>query len=128
MNLTEPEAGSDLGEVSTRAVPDGKERWRISGTKIFITWGEHDLADNIVHLVLARGVGAPAGTKGLSLFLVPKYLVGSGGRLEQRNTLRCLRVEDKLGIHASPTCVMEFDGALGELVGDEQGGIPRCSP
>jgi alkylation response protein AidB-like acyl-CoA dehydrogenase len=123
MNLTEPEAGSDLGEVRTSGIRDTDGRWRISGTKIFITWGEHDMAENIVHLVLARTPGAPAGTKGLSLFLVPKVMVTSDGTLGQSNTLHCLRVEEKLGIHASPTCVMEFDKAVGELVGDEHGGI-----
>jgi 3-(methylthio)propanoyl-CoA dehydrogenase len=123
MNLTESEAGSDLGAVRTQAVRDHEGHWRISGTKIFITWGEHDLAENIVHLVLARTPGAPAGTKGLSLFLVPKCMVDTEGRLGQRNTLRCLRLEEKLGIHASPTCVMEFDAAYGELVGEEHGGI-----
>lgn len=123
MNLTEPEAGSDLGEVRTRAVPAGDGTWRVSGTKIFITWGEHDLADNIVHLVLARTEGSPPGTKGLSLFVVPKVLVAGDGSLGGRNAVRCLRVEGKLGIHASPTCVVEYDEAVGELVGEEHGGI-----
>ena len=122
MNLTEPEAGSDLGEIRTQAVPDGQGNWHISGTKIFITWGEHDMAENIVHLVLARTPGAPAGTKGLSLFLVPRVTVTADGALGQPNALRCLRLEEKLGIHASPTCVMEFDRAVGELVGSEHGG------
>jgi alkylation response protein AidB-like acyl-CoA dehydrogenase len=123
MNLTEPEAGSDLGEVRTLASPDQDGRWRITGTKIFITWGDHDLAENIVHLVLARTPGAPPGTKGLSLFVVPKVLVEADGSLGQPNTIRCLRVEQKLGIHASPTCAMEFYHAVGELVGEECGGI-----
>ena len=123
MNLTEPEAGSDLGEVRTQAVPDGEGTWHISGTKIFITWGEHDLAENIVHLVLARTPGAPPGTKGLSLFLVPKVMVTPDGTLGKPNGVSCLRLEEKLGIHASPTCVMEFDQAVGELVGTEHGGI-----
>jgi alkylation response protein AidB-like acyl-CoA dehydrogenase len=123
MNLTESEAGSDLGEVRTQAHQNGDGDWRISGTKIFITWGEHDLTDNIVHLVLARTPGAPAGTKGLSLFLVPKVLVAPDGALGARNSLRCVRTEEKLGIHASPTCVMEYDEAIGELVGSEHGGI-----
>ncbi|HUB72330.1 MAG TPA: acyl-CoA dehydrogenase [Acidimicrobiales bacterium] len=124
MELTEPDAGSDLSEVkaAARCRPDGT--WALSGTKIFITWGEHDLAENIVHLVLARAPGAPAGTKGLSLFLVPKFLPGtapsSPGR---RNSLRCLRLEEKLGIHASPTCVMEYDDADAELVGPLHGGL-----
>ena len=123
MNLTEPEAGSDLGEVRTVAAPEPDGTWRLSGTKIFITWGEHDLAENIVHLVLARIPGAPAGTKGLSLFLVPKFLVGADGSLGERNTVRCARLEDKLGIHASPTCVMEFESAKGWLVGEQHGGL-----
>jgi alkylation response protein AidB-like acyl-CoA dehydrogenase len=123
MNLTETEAGSDLGEVRSRAVQDSSGRWRVSGTKIFITWGEHDMAENIVHLVLARTPHAPSGTKGLSLFVVPKMTVGKDGTLVGKNTVRCLRLERKLGIHASPTCAMEFDEALGELVGPEHGGI-----
>jgi alkylation response protein AidB-like acyl-CoA dehydrogenase len=123
MNLTEPDAGSDLGEVRTKAVRHADGNWHISGTKIFITWGEHDLTDNIIHLVLARTPDAPAGTKGLSLFLVPKVLVGADGSLGLRNSVRCLRTEKKLGIHASPTCVMEYGGATGELVGNERGGI-----
>ncbi|HEY8544800.1 MAG TPA: acyl-CoA dehydrogenase [Acidimicrobiales bacterium] len=119
MNLTEPEAGSDLGAIRTTAVPgpDGTG-WRVSGTKIFITWGEHDLADNIVHLVLARTPGAPPGTKGLSLFLVPKVLPDGA-----RNALRAVSIEHKMGIHASPTCVMSFDGAEAELVGEQHGGM-----
>ncbi|HVX22129.1 MAG TPA: acyl-CoA dehydrogenase [Acidimicrobiales bacterium] len=123
MNLTEPDAGSDLGEVRTRAEqgPDG--RWRVTGTKIFITWGDHDLADNVVHLVLARTPGAPPGTKGLSLFLVPKVLVGPDGALGARNAVRCVGLEHKLGIHGSPTCVMSYDGADAELVGEQHGGI-----
>jgi 3-(methylthio)propanoyl-CoA dehydrogenase len=123
MNLTESEAGSDLGDVRTMAACDAEGCWRISGTKIFITWGDHDLAANIVHLVLARTPGAPPGTKGLSLFLVPKVLVDVDGELREPNTLRCVRLEEKLGIHASPTCVMQFDDASGELVGEEHGGI-----
>jgi alkylation response protein AidB-like acyl-CoA dehydrogenase len=123
MNLTEPEAGSDLGEVRTQAVPEGDGTWRISGTKIFITWGEHDAAENIIHLVLARTPDAPAGTRGLSLFLVPKVLVDQDGGLGDRNSVRCIGLEHKLGIHSSPTCVMEFDEARGELVGPEHGGM-----
>ncbi len=124
MELTEPDAGSDLGALRTTATegPDG--RWRISGTKIFATWAEHDLADNIVHFVLARAAGAPAGTKGLSVFLVPKRLLGPSGEPGVANSLRCARVEEKLGIHASPTCVMEYDNASGELVGPLHGGLP----
>jgi alkylation response protein AidB-like acyl-CoA dehydrogenase len=118
MNLTESDAGSDVGELRTRAVPVGGGWWRLSGVKIFITWGDHDLTSNIVHLVLARTPGSPPGTRGISLFAVPKLLADGS-----RNTVRCVRVERKLGIHASPTCVMEFDGALGELIGEEHGGM-----
>ena len=123
MNLTEPDAGSDLGGVKTYAEPNPDGTWRISGTKIFITWGEHDLTENIIHLVLARTPGAPVGTRGLSLFLVPKFLVDADGQLTTRNGLRCQRLEEKLGIHASPTCVMEYEGAIGELLGDELSGL-----
>jgi alkylation response protein AidB-like acyl-CoA dehydrogenase len=123
MNLTEPDAGSDLGEIRTLAERHGDGRWRITGTKIFITWGEHDLADNIIHLVLARTPGAPAGTKGLSLFVVPKHLITPEGTSGTRNGVHCLRVEEKLGIHGSPTCVMTFEGAVGELVGPLHGGM-----
>jgi len=122
MNLTEPDAGSDLGAIRTAAHFDG-EQWFVSGTKIFITWGEHDLSENIIHLVLARTPDAPAGTKGLSLFAVPKFIESSGEASPLRNALRCLRVEEKLGIHASPTCVMAFDGARGQLVGPLHGGM-----
>lgn len=123
MNLTEPDAGSDLGAVQTRAVQDAQGDWHISGTKVFITWGEHDLTENIVHLVLARTPESPPGTKGLSLFLVPKLIVHEDGTIGQPNSLRCLRLEEKLGIHASPTCTMQFDKAIGELVGKERSGI-----
>ena len=123
MNLTEPDAGSDLGEIHAMATPRGDGFWSVSGTKIFITWGEHDLVSNIIHLVLARTPDAPAGTRGLSLFIVPKFGVLSDGTLGERNSLKCLRIEEKLGIHASPTCVMEFDGAVGELVGPLHGGM-----
>jgi alkylation response protein AidB-like acyl-CoA dehydrogenase len=121
MNLTEPQAGSDVGALKSRAEPAGDGSFRITGQKIFITFGEHDLADNIVHLVLARTPGGPAGTKGISLFLVPKIL--PDGR---RNDLRCVSIEHKLGIHASPTCVMSFgdEGACtGWLIGPEKGGM-----
>jgi len=123
MNLTEPDAGSDVGAVRMAARRDDSGTWRLSGTKIFITWGDHDLADNIVHLVLARTPGAPAGTRGLSLFAVPARLVGPDGQMGAVNQLRCVSLERKLGLHASPTCTMEFDGAEGELVGAEEGGI-----
>ena len=126
MNLTEPQAGSDVGALRTTATPREDGRWSIKGTKIFITWGEHDLAGNIVHLVLARTPGAPAGSRGISLFVVPKYLVGPDGSLGSRNDLRCVSLEHKLGIMASPTCVMSFgdnDECLGELVGRENEGL-----
>jgi 3-(methylthio)propanoyl-CoA dehydrogenase len=116
MNLTEPGAGSDLGEVQMLAEPDG-DQWRLTGSKMFITWGEHDLTENIVHLVLARIPGSPPGTRGLSIFLVPKFSVDDAGHLGERNAIRCVRLEEKLGLHGSPTCVLEFDGARAELVG-----------
>jgi len=126
MNLTEPHAGSDLGPLATRAVPQGDGTYRITGTKIFITWGEHEMAKNIIHLVLARLPDAPAGTRGISLFLVPKYLVNDDGSLGARNDVICAGVEHKLGIMASPTCVMKFGengGAIGYLVGEENRGL-----
>ena len=125
MNLTESHAGSDLSTLKTRAEPDG-EIYRIRGQKIFITWGEHDMAENILHLVLAPMVDAPAGNRGLSLFLVPKFLVADDGRLGERNDLRVIATEDKLGIHASPTCVMSFGenkGAVGYLIGQAGDGL-----
>ena len=122
MNLTEPQAGSDVGALKTKAEPNSDGSWRISGTKIFITFGEHDLTDNIIHLVLARTPDAPAGTRGISLFLVPKILPDGS-----RNDLRCVSIEHKLGIHASPTCVMSYGddgrGATGWLIGPEMGGM-----
>jgi len=125
MNLTEPQAGSDVGALRTRAVREG-ERYRITGQKIFITYGEHDMAENIVHMVLARTPDAPPGVKGISLFIVPKFLVGAGGALGARNDLRCVAIEQKMGIHGSPTAVMAYGdsgGAIGELVGEENRGI-----
>jgi len=130
MNLTEPQAGSDLGALRTRAVPQKDERWgehyRITGQKIFITYGDHDLTDNIIHMVLARTPDAPPGSRGISLFLVPKFLPDGEGRPGERNDLRPLRLEEKLGIHASPTCVMSYgegDGAVGWRIGDENRGL-----
>ncbi len=123
MNLTEPDAGSDVGALRTKAVPADDGTYRISGTKIYITYGEQDLSENIVHLVLARTPGAPAGTKGISVFIVPKFMVRADGTLGERNRLQCLKVEHKLGIHASPTCVMEFDDAVGYLIGGEGTGM-----
>src|SRR5687768_12699394 len=122
MNLTEPQAGSDLALVKTRAVREG-EHYRISGQKIFITYGEHDLTEQIVHLVLARTPEAPEGTKGISLFVVPKFLVKPEGSLGERNGARCASLEHKLGIHASPTAVMLYDNAIGYLVGEENRGL-----
>ena len=107
MNLTEPQAGSDLAAVRTRAVPQG-DHYRIFGQKIFITWGDHDMAENIVHLVLARLPDAPEGTQGISLFIVPKFLVNADGTPGARNDVSCVSIEHKLGIHASPTCVMSL--------------------
>src|SRR5580692_7691752 len=127
MNLTEPQAGSDLSAVRTKAVPEG-DHYRISGQKIFITWGDHDMAENIVHLVLARTPDAPEGTRGISLFVVPKFLVDADGALAARNDVECASIEHKLGIHASPTCVMSFgekEGAIGYLVGQENEGLPH---
>jgi 3-(methylthio)propanoyl-CoA dehydrogenase len=126
MNLTEPQAGSDLGAVRAKAAPADDGTWRITGQKIFITFGEHDLAGNIIHLVLARVPGAPQGTKGISCFIVPKYLVNEDGSLGARNDLRCVSVEHKLGIHASPTCVMSYGdagGAIGYLIGEANQGM-----
>ncbi len=125
MNLTEPQAGSDLSAVRSKAVPEG-DHYRISGQKIFITWGEHEAAGNIIHLTLARLPDAPEGTRGISLFLVPKYLVNDDGSLGERNDVHAVSLEGKLGIHASPTCVMSFgdtDGAIGYLIGEENKGL-----
>ena len=125
MDLTEPQAGSDLAQVRTRAVPDGK-RYRLFGQKIFITWGDHDMTPNTIHMVLARIEGAPPGVKGISLFIVPKVLVNPDGSLGTRNEVRCVSIEHKLGIHASPTCVLAFgdqDGAEGYLVGEPNRGL-----
>ena len=126
MNLTEPQAGSDLSKVRTRAVPQEDGSYRLFGQKIFITWGEHDAAENIVHLVLARKPDAPEGNKGISLFLVPKFLVHADGSLGERNDVICASIEHKLGIHGSPTCTLAFgenDGAIGYLVGEEGRGL-----
>jgi alkylation response protein AidB-like acyl-CoA dehydrogenase len=125
MNLTEPQAGSDVGALTTKAVPvgDGSDAWLISGQKIFISWGEHDMADNIVHLVLARVPDAPPGTKGISCFIVPKFLVGDDGSLGGPNEVECVSVEDKMGIKASPTCVMAYDQAVGYLIGEANQGM-----
>ena len=126
MNLTEPQAGSDLAAVRTRAVPQDDGTYKVFGTKIFITYGEHDMAENIVHLVLARTPDAPAGVKGISLFIVPKFLVNADGSLGARNDAHCVSIEHKLGIKASPTAVLQFGdhgGAIGTLVGEENRGL-----
>jgi alkylation response protein AidB-like acyl-CoA dehydrogenase len=127
MQLTEPQAGSDVGALTTRAIRQEDGTYRLFGTKIFITWGDHDMTGNIVHLVLARTPGSAPGTKGISLFLVPKFLLGSDGSLGARNDVEVVSLEHKMGIHASPTCVMSFgeggDGALGYLIGEEQQGM-----
>ncbi|MET0745731.1 MAG: acyl-CoA dehydrogenase, partial [Microvirga sp.] len=123
MNLTEPHCGTDLGLIRTKAVPNGGGSYRISGQKIFISAGEHDLADNIVHLVLARIEGAPQGTKGISLFVVPKILVEADGSLGERNGVACGSLEHKMGIHGNATCVMNYDGARGWLVGEANRGL-----
>ena len=126
MNLTEPQAGSDVGALRSKAIAQGDGTYRIHGTKIFITYGEHDMTDNIIHLVLARLPDAPAGTRGISLFLVPKFLVNEDGTLGARNDVKCVGLEHKLGIHASPTCVMAYgegEGAIGYLIGEENRGL-----
>ena len=125
MGLTEPQAGSDLSALTTRAEPDGEGGYRLTGQKIFITWGDHDLTDNTVHLVLARLADAPEGSRGVSLFLAPKRLVGEDGALGDPNDLRCGGIEHKLGIHASPTCIMLFEGAKAELVGEPNRGLAQ---
>jgi alkylation response protein AidB-like acyl-CoA dehydrogenase len=127
MCLTEPHAGSDVGALSTRAVRQEDGTYRLFGQKIFITWGDHDLTENIIHLVLARTPGSPPGTKGISMFIVPKYLLDDQGRPGARNDLKVVSIEHKLGIHASPTCVLSFgdagEGAAGYLIGEEQAGM-----
>jgi 3-(methylthio)propanoyl-CoA dehydrogenase len=123
MNLTEPQAGSDVGALKTKALPDDDGSYAVSGQKIYITWGDHDVAGNIVHLVLARLPDAPAGSRGVSLFLVPKFLLNADGAPGERNGVRCIGLEKKLGIHASPTCVMEYDNAKGWLIGEPNKGL-----
>ncbi|HET7765228.1 MAG TPA: acyl-CoA dehydrogenase [Burkholderiales bacterium] len=122
MNLTEPQAGTDLALVRTKAVREG-DHYRVSGQKIFITYGEHDLTENIVHLVLARVEGAPEGVRGISMFIVPKFLVREDGSIGERNSVQCASIEHKLGIHASPTAVLVYDNAIGYLVGEENRGL-----
>ncbi len=123
MNLTEPQAGSDVGALKTRAVANSDGSYAITGQKIYITWGDHDMTDNIVHLVLARLPDAPPGSKGISLFVAPKYLVNADGSLGARNAVHCIGLEKKMGIHASPTCVMEYAGATAWLVGEANRGL-----
>lgn len=125
MNLTEPQSGTDLGTIRTTSKREG-EHFRIKGQKIYITWGDHDMTDNIIHLVLARSPDGPVGSRGLSLFIIPKFLINSDGSLGQRNDVRPVSIEHKIGIHASPTCVMSYgenDGAIGYLIGEENRGI-----
>ncbi len=123
MNLSEPQSGSDLNHISTKAEPQENGTYKITGTKIWIGSGEHDLSENIIHLVLAKVPGSPEGTKGISMFIVPKYIVNADGSLGNRNNVNCISIEEKLGIHGSPTCVMEYDGSVGYLVGDENRGL-----
>ena len=123
MNLSEPQSGSDLGTITTKAEPLEDGSYKITGTKVWITFGEHDLTDNIIHLVLAKIPGSPEGTKGISMFIVPKVMVNDDGSLGDDNNVSCISIEEKLGIHASPTCVMEYDGSIGYLVGDENRGL-----
>src|SRR3954469_16624277 len=123
MNLTEPQCGTDLGLIRTRAEPQADGSYSITGTKIFISSGEHDLTSNIIHLVLAKTPGAPESSKGISLFVVPKFLVNDDGSLGERNPVSCGSIEHKMGIHGNSTCVMNYDGATGWLVGDEMKGL-----
>ena len=123
MNLSEPQSGSDLGTITTKAEALEDGSYKITGTKVWITFGEHDLTDNIIHLVLAKIPGSPEGTKGISMFIVPKVMVNDDGSLGDDNNVSCISIEEKLGIHASPTCVMEYDGSIGYLVGEENRGL-----
>ena len=139
MNLTEPHCGTDLGLLRTKAVPNGDGSYKISGQKIFISAGEHDMADNIVHLVLARIEGAPEGVKGISLFIVPKFMLDAAGNPGERNAVSCGSIEEKMGIHGNSTCVMNYDEATGYAarrgewrpegdVHDDERGAPRRRP
>ncbi|MDG1936567.1 MAG: acyl-CoA dehydrogenase C-terminal domain-containing protein [Paracoccaceae bacterium] len=123
MNLTEPHCGTDLGQMRTRAIPQSDGSFQLTGQKIFISAGDHDMAENVIHLVLAKISGAPEGIKGVSLFIVPKFIVNNDGSLGQRNDLSVGKLEEKMGIHANPTCVMNYDGATGFLVGQEHKGM-----
>lgn len=123
MNLSEPQSGSDLGTITTKAEPQDDGTYKISGTKVWITFGEHDMTENIIHLVLAKIPGSPEGTKGISMFIVPKFIVNDDGTTGDKNNVSCISIEEKLGIHASPTCVMEYDGSTGYLVGEANRGL-----
>ena len=123
MNLSEPQSGSDLGTITTKAEQQEDGTYNITGTKVWITFGEHNMTENIVHLVLAKVPGSPEGTKGISMFIVPKFIVNDDGSLGENNNVSCISIEEKLGIHASPTCVMEYDGSIGYLVGEENRGL-----
>ena len=123
MNLSEPQSGSDLGTITTKAEPQDDGTYKITGTKVWITFGEHNMTENIIHLVLAKVPGSPEGTKGISMFIVPKFNVNDDGSLGENNNVSCMSIEEKLGIHASPTCVMEYDGSIGYLVGEENRGL-----
>ncbi len=123
MNLSEPQSGSDLGTITTKAEPQEDGSYKITGTKVWITFGEHNMTENIIHLVLAKVPGSPEGTKGISMFIVPKYTVNDDGSVGDSNNVSCISIEEKLGIHASPTCVMEYDGSVGYLVGEENRGL-----
>ena len=125
MNLTEPHCGTDLGMLRTKAVPNGNGAYKISGQKIFISAGEHDMSDNIVHLVLARAEGSPEGIKGISLFIVPKFVLDADGNPGKRNGVSCGSIEEKMGIHGNSTCVMNYDEAEGYLIGELNGGMKR---
>ena len=123
MNLSEPQSGSDLGTITTKAEAQEDGTYKVTGTKVWITFGEHNMTENIVHLVLAKVPGSPEGTKGISMFIVPKFIVNDDGSLGENNNVSCISIEEKLGIHASPTCVMEYDGSVGYLVGEENRGL-----
>ena len=123
MNLSEPQSGSDLGTITTKAIPQEDGTYKITGTKVWITFGDHNMTENIIHLVLAKVPGSPEGTKGISMFIVPKFLVNDDGTLGEQNNVSCISIEEKLGIHASPTCVMEYSESTGYLVGEENRGL-----
>ena len=127
MNLTEPHCGTDLGLIKTKAEPQADGSYAITGTKIFISSGEHDLTENIIHLVLAKIAGAPDNVKGISLFIVPKFMVNDDGSLGDATRVSCGSIEHKMGIHGNSTCVMNYDGATGYLVGEQKRASPRCS-